>query len=52
MARSPVIILGVQTPGDIQEQTLNNAAKAQQVEQNEMTLEKRESSRVSLILKN
>lgn len=39
MALDPRIILGVQTPGDIEAQTLSNQQKAQQVEQNQRTLD-------------
>lgn len=44
MALDPRIILGVQTPGDIQEQTLQNQLRQQQVDQNQRTLEEQEAN--------
>lgn len=42
MALDPRIILGVQTPGDIEAQTLQNQLRQQQVDQNQRTLEQQE----------
>jgi len=42
MALDPRIILGVQTPGDIEAQTLQNQLRQQQVDQNQMQLEQQQ----------